>query len=383
VAAVRWQTAVDIVVLAAGIYLLLRWSREARALRLALTILALRVGALLARQLGLLITGWVLDAGTVVVLLALIVVFQPELRRALMRLDLPGQANRESLVPIASSVSAAAWSLARQRCGALMVLVRRDAITELVTSGVPVDGRVSAEILEAIFQKGSAIHDGAAIIEGEVVSRVGVILPLTQRTRVPEGYGTRHRAGMGLAERSDAQVVVVSEERGDVTLMRGDQISPMSSQSELAAALSTGTTPPARRTVRSSPSLQPANLRLLATALTLSATVWSLTLLLPGASVRIRTVPLEFTNMPPGLTIAAQSVDTLDVWLRGSDFIFDSVNLNELVAHCDLASAHEGVNAIRVQADNFGLPLGLKVEGFSPRQVTVRLAAGSASLPTR
>ena len=173
-AAVRWQTAVDIVVLAAGIYLLLRWSREARALRLALTILALRVGALLARQLGLLITGWVLDAGTVVVLLALIVVFQPELRRALMRLDLPGQANRESLVPIASSVSAAAWSLARQRCGALMVLVRRDAITELVTSGVPVDGRVSAEILEAIFQKGSAIHDGAAIIEGEVVSRMRV-----------------------------------------------------------------------------------------------------------------------------------------------------------------------------------------------------------------
>src|SRR5579864_1695953 len=149
--AIRWESAIDFFVLAVGIYLLLRWSRQARALRLALGILALRVGALLARQLGLLITGWVLDAATIVVILALVVVFQPELRRALMRLELAGRATPESRIPVVSAVSAAAWSLARARCGALMVMVRKDSIAELVTTGVRLDGRVSAEILEAVF----------------------------------------------------------------------------------------------------------------------------------------------------------------------------------------------------------------------------------------
>src|ERR1700686_4478780 len=118
---IGWQSGIDFFVLAVGIYLLLRWSREARALRLALAILALRVGALLAEQLGLLITGWVLDAATVVAILALVVVFQPELRRALMRLPLSGRARRESRLPVVSAVSVAAWSLARARCGALIV----------------------------------------------------------------------------------------------------------------------------------------------------------------------------------------------------------------------------------------------------------------------
>jgi len=373
----RWQSVVDFFVLAVGIYLLLRWSREVRALRLALGILALRVGALLSQQLGLLITGWVLDAATIVVILALVVVFQPELRRALMRLDLPGRASHESRIPVVSAVSAAAWSLARTRCGALVVIVQKDSIAELVTTGVRLDGRVSAEILEAIFQKGSAVHDGAAIIEGDLVSRAGAILPLTQRTAVPDGFGTRHRAAMGLAERSDALVVVVSEERGEVTLMCGDQMRLMPSEADLVAALSALTTSATGGTSRSLRAVRPTDFRLPATALALSAMVWGLTFLFPGASVRVRSVPLEFTHVPPGLTIASQSVDTVEVWLRGSDFVFDSVDLEALVARCDLASAREGVNAIHVPSDAFDLPLGLRVEGIAPREVNVRLTSNA------
>jgi diadenylate cyclase len=380
---IRWQSGVDFFVLAVGIYLLLRWSREARALRLALGILALRVGALLARQLGLLITGWVLDAATIVVVLALVVVFQPELRRALMRLDLPGRARQVSQVPVVSAVSVAAWSLARARCGALLVLVQKDSVSELVTTGVQLDGRVSADILEAVFQKGSAVHDGAAVIEGDLVARVGAILPLTQRAGVPGRYGTRHRAGMGLAERCDALVVVVSEERGEVTLMCGDQIRLVPSESDLVAALNALTTRAASGTSRSLGGVRPMDLRLQAAALALSAMVWGLTFLFPGASVRVRSVPLEFTHVPPGLTIASQSVDTVEVWLRGSDFVFDSVNLEALVARCDLAAAHEGVNAVQVPSDAFDVPLGLRIDGIAPRHVSVRLAGNAPPTRTR
>jgi diadenylate cyclase len=376
--ALRWQSGVDFLVLAIGLYLLLRWSREARALRLALSILALRVGALLARQLGLLITGWVLDAGTIVVLLALVVVFQPELRRALMRVDLPGRVRPGSHVPVMSAVSVAALSLARSRCGALMVIAQRDSIDELITPGVRLDGRVSAEILEAVFQKESAVHDGAAIIEGDLVSRLGAILPLTQRAEIPERYGTRHRAGMGLAERSDALVVVVSEERAEVTLMCRDQMRAMRSEAALTAALNDLATMPTGTVARRLRALQPTDLRLQATALALSAMVWGLTFLFPGASVRVRSIPLEFTHVPPGLTIASQSAETVDVWFRGSDFVLDSISLEALVARCDLATAHEGLNAIRVPSEALELPLGLRVEGIAPRQVTVRLTSNAA-----
>jgi uncharacterized protein (TIGR00159 family) len=380
---IQWQSLVDFLVLAIGIYLLLRWSREARALRLALSILALRVGALLARQLGLLITGWVLDAVTVIVLLALVVAFQPELRRALMRLDLAGRRSREHPVSIASAVSAAAWSLAERRCGALIVIVQRNTIAELVTPGVRLDARVSPELLDAIFQKGSAIHDGAAIIEGDLVSSAGAILPLTQRPGVPTRYGTRHRAGMGLAERSDALIVVVSEERGEITVMCSDQMRAIAGESELTSALTALTTMTNGGTTRTLQLLRPADVRLLMTALALAAGVWILTFLFPGASVRVRSVPLEFTNVPHGLTIASQSADAVEVWLRGSDFVLDSVNLASVVARCNLATAHDGTNLIPVPSDAVVLPPGLRVEGIAPRQVMVRLTANSAPPPSR
>jgi hypothetical protein len=263
-----------------------------------------------------------------------------------------------------------------------MVVVQKDAVAELTTAGISLEGRVSAEILQAIFQKGSAVHDGAVLIEHDLVSRVGVILPLTQRAEVPDSYGTRHRAGMGLAERSDALVVVVSEERGEVTLLHGSHVVPMRSESHLVDALSALTTTAAYEVSRSLSALRPQDLRLPAMALALSAMVWGLAFLLPGASVRVRSVPLEFTHVPEGLTIASQSAETVEVWLRGSDFIFDSVSLEGLVARCDLATAHEGLNTVQISSDTFEVPLGLRVERIAIHQVSIRLANNAPSPQT-
>src|SRR5215470_5443533 len=135
-AAIRWQSAADFVVLAIAMYLTLRWSRQARALRLALSILALRVAALLTRQLNLLITSWVLDAATVVALLILVIAFQPELRRAVMRIDFFGRTPPQRQLPVWAAVASAAASLAAAKCGALIVIVQDDSIAELVSGGV-------------------------------------------------------------------------------------------------------------------------------------------------------------------------------------------------------------------------------------------------------
>jgi uncharacterized protein (TIGR00159 family) len=369
--ALRWQSIVDFVVLAIAIAWLLRWSLEARALRLSLSVLILRLVALLAEQLGLLITSWVLDAATVLALLVLVVAFQPELRRAMMRLDLPGRAAQERQLPVLAALSAAAFALARERCGALIVNVQDDSVAELVTGGVSIAARISPELLQAVFQKDSPIHDGAVIVDGDQMTKAGAILPLTQR-QVPDYFGTRHRAGLGLSERSDASVIVVSEERGEVTLMREGRADVIRSADDLVSALASEQPADARKSGQARSRFRLTG-GVAAAALALAALVWSVTFLLPGKSVRVETVPIEFTNVPTGLVIDAQSIETVQVWLRATDFIFGSVNLADLVARCDLSQAHAGMNVVRLNTSLLGVPPGIHVESLSPRQLRVDL----------
>src|ERR1017187_6357649 len=294
---VRWQSVVDFVVLTAALYILLRWAQQARALRVALVVLGLHAGALVSRHFDMVLTSWVLDGAAILAIVVLLLVFQAELRRFFMRLDslLIWRAHAASrLNETYQSIAQAAFRLAGASVGALIVVVRRNAIAELVSGGITLEAAVSPEILEAIFQKTSPVHDGAVIVRGDRIVRAPAVLPLTERERVPSYYGTRHRAGMGLAERSDALVVVVSEERGEVTLMCGDQIRPMPSEADLVAALNALTARVAAATSRSLRAVRPTDVRLQATALALSAMVWGLTFLFPGASVRVRSVPLEF-----------------------------------------------------------------------------------------
>ena len=139
----------------------------------------------------------------------------------------------------------------------------------------------------AVFQKDSPLHDGAVIVDGDQLTQAGGILPLTQR-RVPDHYGTRHRAGVGLTERSDASVVVVSEERGEVTLMREGRTDVMPGVDSLVSALTADAPAGSRKS-----SQVISRLRLtggvVAASLALSALVWSAMFLLPGRSVRVQT----------------------------------------------------------------------------------------------
>ena len=303
----RWQNLVDFVVLSLFIYLLLRWSRDARALRVTLGILGLEAGALIARQLDLAITVWVLHAAAVTAGVVLIVLFQPELRHALntREVALKRSDRGGALAHALEVVSAAAFSLAGAGRGALLVLTRRDSVNELLPGGVPLGGHVSPEILEAVFRKVSPVHDGATIIEGDRITRVGALLPLSQSDKLPGQWGTRHRAGMGLAERSDAVIVVASEERGDVTLMHDGEFRRIRSADEMLTQLRTLVAP--QPTVRSRRFFRRSELLLQGIAVVLALIVVAATSLVAGTVVRVRTVPIEVTNLAPGLMILDQS----------------------------------------------------------------------------
>ena len=372
---VRWQTVLDFLVLTGAVYILLGWAQRARAVRIALGIIGLHVGALLARNYDLAITSWVLSGAGFIAIAVLLVVFQPELRRAFMRLDTlirSGWHRRVALGPTYRAISEAAFELAHAYVGGLIVLVRDDTIGELVQGGVILGSDVSRELLVAIFQKNSPLHDGAVIVDGQKLTQARVILPLTVRTDVPPSFGTRHRAAMGLADRSDALVLVVSEERGTVTLLQDGRLREMRDSEQTALTLAQLEAGPALSRLRQLRLALTRNLRLKFAAVALAAGVWAVTLY-TGTTVRSVPVSVAFSGVPAGMNISAQSTPEIDIQLRGNALMMDSDSLNRLVAVFNLSGAKPGVHTLHVTPRTLDLPPGIRFERANPSVVSVRL----------
>jgi uncharacterized protein (TIGR00159 family) len=365
-------------VLAIAFYGLLRWAISARALRIALAVVGLHALALMAQRLDLVVISWVLDGSAVLAIILLLLIFQPELRRAFMRVD---SAIRYWSRPTTAvlqqnrAIAEVAFRLARDRIGALIVMVRQDSIGELTEGGVVLGAALSPELLMAIFQKVSPLHDGATVVETGRLAKGGVVLPLTQRHDVPRYYGTRHRAGMGLAERCDALVTVVSEERGEVTLMYANKMCHMEAPEILMAALED-----LQGSARDSAAghlrrFFLTDVRLKLAALGLAGLIWSMSFLASGATIRTVTVPIEFSNVPPGMEIADQSADSVEIQVRGSPWIMDSISMNKLIARFDLRSLGAGQHSLALVTRALDLPPGIVVDKVTPAKVGVVLAA--------
>jgi hypothetical protein len=268
-----------------------------------------------------------------------------------------------------TAVAQAAFSLAERNIGALMVIVKNDRIDELVKGGVSVRADVTAALLDAIFQKSSMLHDGAVIVDHGTVTLANVVLPLTHQMDVPFEFGTRHRAAMGLAERCDARVVVVSEQRGKVTVTRGREFIEASTPGQLVALLET----PATVTVAPSRALRSitANWRYKLAALGVASLVFAGVRFSPGNMVRTVNIPIEFTNLPNGYDLKQQSVITMEAQLRGRTWIMDSTDLSHLVARFDLQDVGEGTQQLRIQAAKLDLPPAIEVGQVRPQTVSI------------
>ncbi len=370
----RWQTVVDFLVLAAALYAVLKWARQARALRIALGIVGLHIGAILARHFELFLTGWLLDGAAVLAIVLLVVVFRSEARHAMLQLDsLLRPRPAATAAHIFRAIAKAAFSLAESRTGALIVIVRRDETHEFVQHGVALDAELSSELIESIFQKTSPLHDGAVVVSGERLVRANAVLPLTDSREVPASYGTRHRAAMGLAERCDALITVVSEERGEVTLIRRGKIDAVASAQELVRELQHLATPPPKTLENRLRRAFFSDLGFKWAAFGLAALVWVMSVFVGGVSVRTLSAPIEFNNVPAGMFIADQSVDRLDIQLRGSSWLMDSFSLPRLTVQFDLRGLGPGRHRLTATADNVNLPPAIVMERIVPAYVTILL----------
>lgn len=221
---------IDIVIVAYLLYRLLGFIKETRAQQLFRGILLIIAFFLISEVFNLSLLNWLFTKLITVGLIAVVILFQPEIRRALEQIGRRGVLSRqfrdmgkEEMYATVHKIVDAVDDFSSTQTGALMAIERETMLTDISETGVIVDAEISVRLLGNLFYEGSPLHDGAVIIRGDRVHAASCVLPLTERQNIGKNLGTRHRAALGLSEVSDAFVIVVSEETGAISVAQNGE----------------------------------------------------------------------------------------------------------------------------------------------------------------
>jgi uncharacterized protein (TIGR00159 family) len=370
----RWQDVVDI---GLNSYILFRFYvlfRGTYVFRVLIGLTMLWFFQQIAGYMGLIVTSWVVQGIVAVAALIIVVVFRNEIRSVLqarnLRTILWGFASKTRIAPI-DIIADSAFELARRRHGALIVIPGEEDVQEMIQSGIAWNGDISREMVLSIFFPDNPVHDGAAVIEGDRISRVGAILPLSRREDLPSHLGTRHRAALGLSEASDALVIVVSEERGEVSLAKGLRLREIGSSHKLAQKLEE------HFGVADDQSLPLKKERLEITTAALVSLLF-ITGFWFSISQGLETlvtfdVPIEYQNRDPNMEILNASVNAVRLNLSGSGTLVKSTRADQVRVRLDLSTAAVGQNNFSINASNISLPPGLVLKNVAPQNIVVDL----------
>ncbi len=229
--AMQWSDYLDILVVAFLIYHLIPLLRSSATMRIVKVVLAVVLITSVASIAHLHALSFILSQVLTVGLIALVVLYQPELRRLLDRLSnvklsalLGPEKHSDEMVPVVLQCVRACEVMSREKVGALMVFARKDRLDEYFKTGTVIDGQVSDQLIRNIFFPKASLHDGGMIIRDGRIMAAGCVLPLSESDRISADLGTRHRAGVGTSEVSDAVVVIVSEETGAISVAVGGML---------------------------------------------------------------------------------------------------------------------------------------------------------------
>jgi len=226
VAKIGFLQIVDILIVSYILYKLYMIIKETRAEQLLKGVGLILILMFIANSIGLDTLSWLLQNTIYVGLMAIVIIFQPEVRRALEQLGRSTfrdsqmfQNSDEQMEKVIIEIVDAVENMSKAQVGALIAIVQKTGVGEIIKTGVVIDAKISSELLENIFVVNTPLHDGAVIIKNDRIAAAACFLPLTQNENINKKLGTRHRAGIGLSEISDALVVIVSEETGNISLV--------------------------------------------------------------------------------------------------------------------------------------------------------------------
>ncbi len=224
----HWYDVLDILIVAFIIYKIIDLIKGTRAVQMLVGLGVLFVASLLSQKLHLVTLHWILTSFLGSIILVIIVIFQNDIRKALMNMGQTPFFRRVYFFEKESEIEELTLgisSLVERRIGALIILERTTGLRDYIEKGVQLDAKLSGSLLVSIFVKESPIHDGAVIISEGRIAAAACFLPLSQDPTLKKEMGTRHRAAIGLTEESDAVAIVVSEETGDITFAMGGKLS--------------------------------------------------------------------------------------------------------------------------------------------------------------
>jgi len=372
--AVRPEDLLDIALVSVALTVILSWLKR-RSTRPLLLVASVGIAVYaLARWFDLFLTLLLFRVGVLVLLAATLLAYQDDLRRGFERLA-TGQIFRRRKMPSSSeqaiaTLTDASFELAERRYGALIVVRGIELLDRHLIGGWSVDGKPSVPLLLSIFDPHTPAHDGAVVIdEAGRLDRIGVHLPLTTNLAALEGRGTRHAAALGLSEVSDALVIVVSEEKGIVSIARGETLEPVKTQEELSAILSDFLEERLPTKADRRKRFFRRDLEVKAAAVALAMALW-LTLAAPSKPVqRIYKVPIEFKSVPSGWALEETFPAEAEVTLAGPEPRFREVMPDELRLTIELPRPEPGSNQIATASGTVNAPATLKVISLNPETI--------------
>jgi diadenylate cyclase len=357
----RFQDGLDILFLTVVVYYLTLWFWGTKAFKALVGLLALGLIYTATRSWGLFLTTWVFEILWQVLVILIIILFQTEIRQVLERvnpLQMLGLRTHERAADWVPGLIQALMALSRKKIGALIIIERLDWVEEWLTGGVVLEGEPGTELIMSLFQKESLLHDGAMLIRKGKITRVSCYLPLSSAENLPTQWGTRHRAALGLSEKCDARILVVSEERGEISLARNGEMVHLENLDHLSRAVNEAIQRPqveggswsrkARQTLTH-------RWKLKLGILALVSFFW---LLLAGQQNFEATlvIPVETRNLPSNLEIESPLDPAVRITVRGLRKDASTLDRRNVNVELDLSSARIGTRIYRLSRDQIALP---------------------------
>jgi diadenylate cyclase len=382
----KWRDVIDILFLAIVAYQLYVWFRGTRALRVLIGLVVLGGVYSLAKLWGLFLTTWVFQILWQVLVILLLILFQSEIRQVLEKVNLLRflrSRRRVSRDAITKELADVVFDLAQEGTGALIVLERDDNPSEFLSAGQTIMALPEPILIKSIFNHHAPSHDGALIISGGRLTQMGCILPLSERENLPGHYGTRHRAALGLSERTDAVCIVVSEERGEVSTVVGGEITNHETRKALASKLKDLLNIPDIQSPTFQEFLKGAFIKNWGPklgALILVTFAW----LLLASQQEVRTniiAQIRYNDLSTEMELDKNSTQAVRLTLSGRRHIIKALENQEVRVQVDLGKLSAGTHTIRLSAKNIDLPIGIIIDQVIPQDIVVVLKPQAVTIP--
>jgi len=351
----------DILLISIVSYHLFIWFWGTKAFKALIGIVLLSGVFILAKSWGLFLTTWVFQILWQVFVILLIILFQKEIRQMLERfnpLKTMGMKHDKISNGWIPEFSDWAFDAAVKRIGAVVIFERTDLVSDLVTRGIPMECEPQPEILNSIFYKQSPLHDGAILLSAGKITKVSCYLPLSTREDLPQEWGTRHRAALGLSEQCNAWVLVISEERGEVSFAFDNQVKKIKDTKELSFLLETEVLNEKGPDMNMRQVVLSWFTKRYKTKAAVFGLVFILWLVFAGQQNFEKKIdlPLDYRNVPEGLVVSSPAMAGISLTCRGLRKDISLLTKDNMMSSLDLSSAKRGKSSYNITKANLTLP---------------------------